>query len=318
MSKQFDVFVSYKSEDATDAEHLVEALRRRGVRVWLDKDAIRPGDRFAEALEDGLATCKAVAMVVTPDSVKSNWVKDEYYRALSLANDGELQLIPLLFRDTKLPGFLASRHYVDFRNDVDFERSVDQLVWPGITGKSVAAVAIYPGLEDFRDPSGHPQLSDLVPWYHLSLHFARNRLRIVGGEDIDRAPWRMARVQETSPTRIVAIVDPFEGWPMNRHARNTPQDYVDFIFGTRDRSRDSTGEIVFLLFHHSEAWEKVAHGLNESTVKRLRHYFSLHTDVIVEDAGEHLERMWWRIQHELLKAESFEDANAVGRRGCAC
>lgn len=305
MTKRFDVFVSYKSEDAAEAERLASALRRRGVRVWLDKDRIRPGDRFAEVLEDGLATSRSVAMVITAESLRSNWVKDEYYRALSLANEGTLQLLPLLFGDAKLPGFLASRQYVDFRTGSDFERNVDRLVWPGITGKAVTFVAIYPGIEDFFDPSGYDHLRHLVPWYQLYSRLTRMGIQMVGGEDVHRARWRIARLRETSPTRIVAVIDPFEGWPAATFQRNTPQEYVDFIFETRRRTKNSGDEIVFLLFHHSSAWEKADHSLSEATTQRLRHYFALHTDGRGVAAEEEFERMWRRIQQELLKVEGI-------------
>src|SRR5260370_42707476 len=108
--KTFDIFLSYRSTDKEAAESLRTSLEKRGARVWLDSDQIRPGDLFAEALEKGLATSRAVGLLVTPDSVASNWVKNEYYRALSLNAAGELQLIPLVFGGAELPGFLKDRH----------------------------------------------------------------------------------------------------------------------------------------------------------------------------------------------------------------
>src|SRR5262245_37893596 len=111
--KQFDVFLSYKSDDHSWVESLKTALQVRGVRVWLDKDQIRPGDKFVRALEQGIDTSRAVALVATPASISSGWVEDEYSRALSLSNQGQLQLIPLLLRRAKLPGFLSNRQCID-------------------------------------------------------------------------------------------------------------------------------------------------------------------------------------------------------------
>jgi hypothetical protein len=113
--KQFDVFLSYKSDDHVWVQGLKRALQARGVRVWLDQDQIRPGDRFVGALERGLESSRSVALVATPASISSGWVEDEYARALTLSNLGQLQLIPLLLRDALLPGFLSNRQYVDFR-----------------------------------------------------------------------------------------------------------------------------------------------------------------------------------------------------------
>src|SRR5678815_2948406 len=94
------------------------------------------------ALEDGLATSRAVGLVVTPKSVTSGWVREEYYRALSLSQDRGLQLIPLLLEDAELPGFLAGRQYIDFRSAGSYALHVDRLVWPGITGKRVIWIGI--------------------------------------------------------------------------------------------------------------------------------------------------------------------------------
>ena len=53
MQRQFDVFLSYKKDDEEWVQRLKQALQERGVEVWLDKERIRPGDLFAQALERG-------------------------------------------------------------------------------------------------------------------------------------------------------------------------------------------------------------------------------------------------------------------------
>lgn len=133
---QFDVFLSHNSVDKSWVIQLKDDLSRYGVSVWLDKDEIRPGDIFAEALENGLANSKAVALIISPDALKSGWVKAEYYRALSLSQNNQtaLQLIPVILREAELPGFLQDRSWVDFREKSTYDEKVWELVW-GITGK---------------------------------------------------------------------------------------------------------------------------------------------------------------------------------------
>ncbi len=134
--KKFDVFLSYSSKDRSWVNHLKEALQKQGLKVWLDHDQIRPGDLFAGALEQGLEESKAVALIVSPESMESGWVEEEYARALSLAQGKRqpLQLIPVILRKAELPGFLANRQWVDFREESLFTQSLEQLIW-GITGK---------------------------------------------------------------------------------------------------------------------------------------------------------------------------------------
>jgi hypothetical protein len=66
--------------------------------------------------------------------MQSGWVKEEYYRALDLATKHGLQLIPVLYKQAQIPGFLSNRNWVDFRNESEYHKNVHKLIW-GITGK---------------------------------------------------------------------------------------------------------------------------------------------------------------------------------------
>ncbi len=138
---QFDVFLSHNSVDKPWVIQLKDDLLRYGVSVWLDKDEIRPGDLFAQVLEEALDDCRAVALVVSPEAMESGWVKEEYYRALSLTKDKKapVQLVPVILRRTEVPGFLKSRNWVDFRDETAYAQMVAKLVW-GITGQKPAEV----------------------------------------------------------------------------------------------------------------------------------------------------------------------------------
>ena len=131
MTPEFDAFISYSSADESWVQNLRNALTAKGIRVWLDKDQIRPGDLFIEALERGIASSKCVALVVSPESTRSGWVKEEYHRALGL--QAQVRLIPLLLRNAEVPGFLSSRKWIDFRDPKRFADGIEELRW-GITG----------------------------------------------------------------------------------------------------------------------------------------------------------------------------------------
>jgi TIR domain len=86
--EEFDVFLSHQSGDKPWVIALKAALVERGVKVWLDQDEIRPGDLFIDALEQGVQACRCVAVVASPESLRSAWVKEEYQRALVLSSSG--------------------------------------------------------------------------------------------------------------------------------------------------------------------------------------------------------------------------------------
>ena len=136
VTKEYDVFLSHNSIDKDWGSKLKSALENSGIKVWLDRDEIRPGDLFAKALEKGLEESKCVAFIISPEAIASGWVEEEYYRALTIAHSSSqsLRLIPVLLRDANLPGFLSSRNWVDFRNDLHFANNLSRLIW-GITGK---------------------------------------------------------------------------------------------------------------------------------------------------------------------------------------
>ncbi len=294
-SRDFDIFLSYKSEDHSWVRTLKEDLVRRGVRVWLDADQIRPGDLFAKALEEGIGTSSAVGLVVTPESIASGWVREEYYRALSLATKGELQLIPILLRKTEMPGFLEGRQYVDVTNPAKYDRAVDKLVWPGITGRSVVFVSVHPGHR--------------VRWPQLSEGVRNLGLQFVGAEDITRAElYNLAGIMSAKPPlRTVVVVDIFEARREGIYEskvdfrRNSPEEYVDFIFSVRERTRNAPDEPIFLLYHHSEAWAGVTDSVSAPKLQRLRHYFAIHQDLPRIDLQSVLRDNWYRIQRELLR-----------------
>jgi len=54
MQFQFDAFLSHKSCDAEWTGKLKQRLEAEGLRIWLDRDELRPGDLFVQALEQGL------------------------------------------------------------------------------------------------------------------------------------------------------------------------------------------------------------------------------------------------------------------------
>jgi hypothetical protein len=131
----FDAFLSYSSDDVEWVAALRAALVKKGLKVWLDRSELRPGDRFVAVLEQALSSVNSVVLIVSPASLRSSWVEDEYHRALTLSNadPAKCRLIAVLIGDAELPGFLANRHWVDFRDAATFVESLDQLVF-GITG----------------------------------------------------------------------------------------------------------------------------------------------------------------------------------------
>ena len=54
MPMRHDVFLSHDSDDKPTVRKLRATLKKRGVRVWLDEDELRPGQRWIHGLEEAL------------------------------------------------------------------------------------------------------------------------------------------------------------------------------------------------------------------------------------------------------------------------
>ncbi len=146
MSFDFDVFLSHNSRDKPAVRQLGEALKRRGLRVWLDEWELVPGRPWQEALEEIIETTRAAAVLVGKDGL-GPWQEPEMRGCITEFVNRKLPVIPVLLPGApgkpELPLFLKQFTWVDLREGIT-EKGLDRLVW-GITGqKPVAAAPRYP------------------------------------------------------------------------------------------------------------------------------------------------------------------------------
>lgn len=126
---QFDVFLSHSSRDREFTSSLATDLAESGLRVWLDQWHIRPGESFAEAIDEAIKASQFLLIVMSPDYFKSPWTQQEWQYALGseLETKG-IRLIPILYRDCDIPPLLRSKQWADFRNPDQYRMSLDRLV----------------------------------------------------------------------------------------------------------------------------------------------------------------------------------------------
>ena len=93
------IFLSHNREDKEFVRQLGQDLRRAGITAWLDEAEIKPGDSIIDKIEEGLKGSKHLAVILSPDSVNSSWVKKELrallYQQITLNNK---TVIPLLYK----------------------------------------------------------------------------------------------------------------------------------------------------------------------------------------------------------------------------
>ncbi len=93
------VFLSYAPSDRTFAKALSAKLTERGLSVWRDEEELLPGDNWALQTGEALKRSKAMVVLVSPESMRSKWVRHEIEYALGdLRYEG--RLFPVLMRPT--------------------------------------------------------------------------------------------------------------------------------------------------------------------------------------------------------------------------
>lgn len=125
------IFLSHSHADNPFVRNLFLDLESRGIKAWLDEAEIRPGDSLIAKIEEGIEVMDYLGVVLSPNSVESEWVLHEVRMALTQEIRGKtVKVIPLLIENCKLPGFLMDKLYIDFRdqNERSYQKNIDSLV----------------------------------------------------------------------------------------------------------------------------------------------------------------------------------------------
>lgn len=117
------VFISYSRKDFSFVEQLAADLEKAGVDVWYDKTDIGGGARWRVEIQNAIKNCQSVIVVLSPDSMASEWVDREFIYASNL----DRKIIPLYCRECELTINYVDRNYIDVRGD-KYQENFDQIL----------------------------------------------------------------------------------------------------------------------------------------------------------------------------------------------
>lgn len=117
---EYDLFLSYNSQDHALVTALAKELEARHTKVFLDRWHLIPGQPWPQRLRNVLASCKAVAVCVGPHEM-GPWQQREMYFALERqVREPDFPVIPVLLPDANPPlDFLSQNTWVDIRGGLD-------------------------------------------------------------------------------------------------------------------------------------------------------------------------------------------------------
>jgi hypothetical protein len=146
-----NVFLSHSNKHRAFVTRLAAILKRHGIQYWYSGTDIVGAQQWHDEIGRALAGSNWFLLVLTPDSVRSEWVKRELFFALDQQRYRN-RIIPLLRKrcnPKKLSWTLNSFERVDFTDD--FAAGCRQLlrIWniefkaaPGPSGSGSRAKAV--------------------------------------------------------------------------------------------------------------------------------------------------------------------------------
>jgi len=84
------IFLSHNTKDKPFVKRLARDLDNHQVKYWLDEAEIKVGDSLIEKIRNGLDKVDYVAVILSPNSIASSWVKREIDVAMNQEIYGKL------------------------------------------------------------------------------------------------------------------------------------------------------------------------------------------------------------------------------------
>ncbi len=122
------IFLSHNSKDKPFVRKLANDLRRKGHYAWIDEAEIKVGDSLIEKIEEGIEQTDFLGVIISSNSVDSEWVKREVRIALTQEISGKkVKVLPILLEEVEIPIFLTDKKYADFTSDDKYNSSLKEI-----------------------------------------------------------------------------------------------------------------------------------------------------------------------------------------------
>jgi hypothetical protein len=89
------VFISHTPTDEALARQVATVLQESGLDVWDERTEITPGENWAAKVAEALRESEAMVVLLTPEALRSSWVRRDIEYALSEKRYNQ-RLIPVL------------------------------------------------------------------------------------------------------------------------------------------------------------------------------------------------------------------------------
>ena len=127
MEREFDVFISYSTNDKLIANNIVSYLENNNIKCWIAPRNITPGLSWADAIVKGIDSSKILVLIFSSNVLNSDFVKNE----LNLASDKKIPIIPFRIENIMpkddFKFYLSRTHWLD-AFDYDINTHTQELI----------------------------------------------------------------------------------------------------------------------------------------------------------------------------------------------
>lgn len=124
------VLISYASADRVFASKLAASLRSRGIKVWIDVEALSAGMPWTEQLSIALARAQLCLLIVSTASNSADpGTSSEWSKIQGMVwNRHDLKVMPVIIGEAEAPPFLRRWKAVRVSNSTEVMQVVEEVV----------------------------------------------------------------------------------------------------------------------------------------------------------------------------------------------
>jgi hypothetical protein len=125
--KQEKIFISHSNKDKDFVIRLSNDLKIAGYQIWYSGWEIKVGNSIVKKINEGLAESSHLAVVLSPNSVTSEWVQRELNSVLmEQLSKRNITILPILYQECEIPLLLRDILYADM--STNYKAGLEQLL----------------------------------------------------------------------------------------------------------------------------------------------------------------------------------------------
>lgn len=111
---EFNVFISYSTQDLQQVKALEKQLSNTPINVFVAEHSILPSEELTSEISGAIKACDLFIVLWSKNAKDSDWVSQEIGKATALNK----KILPLVLdQDLSLPGFVSGLKYLSVAKD---------------------------------------------------------------------------------------------------------------------------------------------------------------------------------------------------------